>query len=398
MMRKIPWIPELKGSKDQLSLPLDTETILNFIKTGQNADGFYNSLVETFWAIVGLIKLGKFLEISQKDIIAYIMKHRVGTGGYSSRIKGEIADLESTFYAISLLYLGGLFNEELHEESLFCFCSQCGQKQLFKNQICFNCNAQITTEPTHCVICENQLQKSSSSNNKWNNLCDRCQNNFLQDLEFIQNFQKQGFREEGKKASYKSTFFALNTLSILNSIENIVNMKKILGFLEKNQYFQESERIYQVLCYFIIKKEKKIDYLPFLESIATFQHKNSGFGIDKKLPGILDTFWSIIPFYLTEKLDLLQLGSIYHFISGLKRDSDGGFAEQIMDTRSNIISTTQSYLLILILFNSLAEQIENAILKEASSKTKVYLAPLAESNLISIDFVESIAYRTLLVS
>ncbi len=392
MLNKIPWLSDIKEPKSQLNIPIDTITLYKFIKSMQSPEGFCNSLEEMFWALVGLIKLGKSSEINQKALISHVLKHRMGSGGFTSKIEGELADIESTFYAIGLLYMAGLFAEDVSIES---FCPECGQRQLFKTQVCFNCNASLTPDLTHCAICNKPLQSPPVAGVKWVTLCETCQSGFLQDLEYIQNVQKQGFKEEGKKVSYKTAFFTLNTLMILDSFENIINLKKLSEFLQKNQYPLEVERIFQILCYYLLKNEEKIDLLPFLGNLTSFQHKDSGFGLDKKTPGISDTFWSVLPFFLMKKIDLVQLGPIHQFVSGLRRESDGGYAEKIMDTRSNLVSTIQAYLTFMIISDYLNEQIEEAILKAAISVNKIYLAPLGEKNFVSSDFVEGIAYHLL---
>jgi prenyltransferase beta subunit len=393
MISKIPWLSYIKSTESPLGVPIDTKRLIEFIRLTQNPDGFYNSLEETFFAIIGQLKLDQSSELNQSAIISHVLKHRLISGGYSSKIEGEIADIESTFYALGLLHIAGLFSEDVSTESIFC--PECGEKQLFKSQLCFNCNAQITPEITDCTICNNSFQKSSTTEGKWTNLCENCQSGFLQDLEYIQNIQKQGFKEEGKKPSYKTTFFALNSLMILSSFDNITNLKKLVEFLQKNQYSLEIERIFQVLCYYLLKNEETIDFLPLLKNVTGLQHKDGGFGFDTKTSGISDTFWSIVTFHLTKNLDLLQLGPIYQFVSGLKRESDGGYRAKLMDPKSSIMSTVQSYLIFQMISDPLYEQIEESILKEASLGNKIFLAPLAERHLVSINIIESVAYQLL---
>lgn len=402
MISKIPWLSNIKDTESELGVLIDTNQLIKFIKSTQSPEGFYKSLEETFFAIIGQIKLGKFSELNQSAIISHVLKHRIATGGYSSKIGAEGADIESTFYAIGLLYIAGVFLEDSSSE--ITFCHECGQKQLFNTSVCFNCNGQIIPQMTNCTICNKTIQRdltpisdqnSTSIVGKWTNLCEACNSAFLQDIKYIQNIQKQGFKEEGKKPSYKTAFFALCTLMILGRVDEVINLKKLAEFLQKNQFLLEIERIFQILCYYLLKDKEKIDLLPFLKNLTEFQNKDSGFGFDTKNPRISDTFWGIAAFFLSKHLDLIQLGPIYKFVSGLKRESDGGYAEKLMDPRSNIISTIQSYLIYQMISDSLYERIEEALLKEASLGKKILLTPLAERNLISFNLVESVAYQLL---
>ena len=402
MISKIPWLSNIKDTESELGVLIDTHQLIKFIKSTQNPEGFYNSLEESFFAIIGQIKLGKFSDINQSAIISHVLKHRIITGGYSSKIGGEVADIESTFYAIGLFYIAGVFLEDSSSETTFC--PECGQKQLFETQLCFNCNGQITPELTNCAVCNKSfqgapstvsIQKPLSTEGKWTNLCETCQSGFLQDLKYIQNIQKQGFKEEGKKPSYKTAFFTLSTLIILGMFDEVINFKKVVEFLQKNQFPLEIERLFQILCFYLLKDREKIDFLPLLNNLTEFQYKDSGFGFDTKNPGISDTFWGIAAFFLMKKLDSVQLGPIYKFVSGLKRESDGGYAGKLMDPRSNIISTIQSYLIFQMVSDCLHDRIEETILKEALLGKKIFLTPLAERNSISLNIVESIAYQLL---
>ncbi|NVM52060.1 MAG: hypothetical protein HWN66_00060 [Candidatus Helarchaeota archaeon] len=399
MINELPWIIKAKDSKFPIDLPINTQGMMNFLKSGENTEGFYNSLEETFWAVIYLKKLGAFPETNRKKLITYILKHQLQTGGYSNRIDGDTADLWSTFYAIALLHMMGVFKERPFDEQVFC--SNCGKKQLFKTESCFNCKSPLAAKKKPCIICNRVVQKSSSSDTKWENLCSLCHENFLENIEFILKLQKsKGFKHcELEKCiickgrpSYKSTFFAINALLILDSVDRL-DIKEILGFLKKDQYTQEIDRIFQILSYYLLDTED-IDYVALLESIIPFQHQNSGFGIEKKMPVVLDTFWSVVPFYLLKQINLIQLGAIYNFLLGLKR-GDGGYSEQIMDTMSNILSSILSYLIILMVFDPLIEQIEDAILRQCSSKDKIYLAPIAKKTSVSEDMVESVAYYLL---
>ncbi|NVM31539.1 MAG: hypothetical protein HWN65_22065 [Candidatus Helarchaeota archaeon] len=397
MTNKLLWITEVTASKYQLTIPIDTRGIIGFLELEQNADGFYNTLEETFWASIGLEKLGTFQQSNRKQLISHIMKYRMSTGGYTSKLDGESPDIWSTFYALALLYLMGVFKERLIDEQLFC--PECGQKQLYKMEKCFNCDAPLTPEKSPCVICNRVIQKSAS---KWSNLCQFCHDNFNEDIQFILTLQKKrGFVHceldnciicKGKP-SYKTTFFAINALYILESVEKI-DMKSLINFLDRNQYTLEIERIFQILCYYLIKSGEEINYLDLLQNMIPFQHKNSGFGVGKKVPVMSDTFWAVATFSLLKQLNLIHLGPIKSFLVGLKRN-DGGYSEQIMDTISNILSTIQSYLITLTIFDPLVEQIEDDILKQSLSEYKIYLTPISERNSVSNDFVEGVAYQML---
>ncbi|MFX1297025.1 MAG: hypothetical protein ACFFD2_19510, partial [Promethearchaeota archaeon] len=399
MSSKIPWIPDAKGSKFNLPLPIDTKGIIKYLKSMQNAKGFYISLEETFWAIIVLMNHGEFPETAYKDLISFVLKHRVESGAYSNKIKGEYADIWSTFYAIALFDLLGVFKKRLENKKLFC--TNCGQKQLFVNETCFKCGTSLVPDKIPCVICNRVIQHSPPENIIWDNLCNICHEILLTDIKFILSTQtKKGFTHckldkciicEGKP-TYKSTFFAINSLSLLNCLDQL-DKKSMLIFLNKNQYTQEIERIFQLLSYYLLDIPENIDYTVLLENIIPFQ-QSSGFGIGKKIPAISDTFWSIVPFYLYKKLDLIQLGSIPTFLEGLKR-GDGGYSEQIMDTMSNIFSSVQAFLITLIIFDPLVDQIEDAILKECISGNRIYLAPISKKILVSIDFVESVAHYLL---
>jgi len=394
MTNKIPWITEAEDSKFQLSLPIDAKAMARFLELEQNNDGFYNTLEETFWAVISLKKVNFLPETQYKKLISFVLRHRIHSGGYSNRIKGTNADLWSTFYAIALLYITNVFSERIVDEKLFC--PECGQRQLFKGEQCFNCEALLIPEKRPCILCSRVVSGSPSR------LCETCQENLSEDIEFILSLQKnRGFLHcefekcidcKGKP-SYKSTFFAINTLKILKSIDKL-DMKSLLSSLKRDQYIQEIERVFQVLSYILIKEEGNSDFHSLLQNIIPFQHKNSGFGIAKKVPVVSDTFWCVSAFYLLDQLNLIHLGGIYTFLLGLTRN-DGGYSEQIMDTSSNILSTVQSHLIFLTIFDPLVEHLEELILKQSISEYKIFLDPITEKVSVSSGFIEYVAYHLL---
>ncbi len=400
MTNKIPWITEAEDSKFQLSLPVDAKAMARFLELEQNNEGFYNTLEETFWAIIALKKLNFFPETQYKKLISYVLHHRIHTGGYSNKIEGKKADLWSSFYAIALLYITNVFKERMIDEKLFC--PECGLRQLYRNKKCFNCGATLIPEKSPCILCNKVVQQSPPEEILWENLCNTCHENISEDITFILKLQKKkGFLhcESDKcidckgKPSYKSTFFAINTLTILKSVDKL-NMKSLISYLKKDQYIQETERIFQLLSYFLIKEEENIDFHPLLQNIIPFQHEMSGFGIAKKIPVVSDTFWCVSAFYLLDQLNLIHLGGIYTFLLGLKRN-DGGYSEQIMETISNILSTVQGYLIFIMIFDPLVEYIEEIILKQSISEYKIYLDPIVEKVSVSSGFIEYVVYHLL---
>ena len=119
-MGKIPWIPEDKMPETAVPLPINTEDIAKFLKSSQILESLYKSLEETFWVIIGLESLEELPGTAHKALISYVLKHRIDTGGYSSKLDGNSADVWSTFYAIALLDLVGVFEGQLGDRKVFC--------------------------------------------------------------------------------------------------------------------------------------------------------------------------------------------------------------------------------------------------------------------------------------
>ncbi|MHA1130503.1 MAG: prenyltransferase/squalene oxidase repeat-containing protein [Candidatus Helarchaeota archaeon] len=397
MKTPIPFIPEEDASKYPLDLPIDTNNIIKYLRGVQNPKSFYNSIEETFWATMALKKLGKFPDADKKPLIEYVLKHRMDSGGYTNKLTGDRADIWTTFFALALLELIGVFRNEFEDVPIFC--PDCGQKQLYKSETCFNCGKNLLEEEKKCMICGKVIQTSSQNAKTWTNLCNTCHDLITSDLTFILRAQtKKGFMHcfENKcdicsgKPSYKSTFFALNALKIINGLDRL-DQKSTLTFLHKNQYINNQEHVFQVLSYFILDSKAVPDYTVLLQNIKAFQQKNNGFAMTKKIPTISDTFWGVVPFKILHQMNLIQLGPIPTFLLGLKR-VDGGYSEQIMDPLSSIHSTVQAYLITLMIFDPLIEMIEEAILHACQNTNRIYLAPIAAKCNVPLDFVESVAY------
>ncbi|MHA1266333.1 MAG: prenyltransferase/squalene oxidase repeat-containing protein [Candidatus Helarchaeota archaeon] len=400
MIDRIPWIPTKQASTYAMDLPIDRKAILNFLELEQNTDGFYNTLEELFWAVLGLKKLGVFSEKNRKKFLTYILKYRISSGGYTNKIDQQSADIWSTFYAIALFSLLDVFKNPLDEKQLYC--PECGQKQVIRELTCFNCNSKLIPEKRPCVLCNRVIHSSSSNEKKWKNLCPSCHELLQEDLQYILQLQtKKGFKHckvekcivcKGSP-SYQSTLFAVNALYLLESTDQL-NMPLLLNFLKKNQYVQELDRVFQFFTYFLLQLQEEIDYLSLITPLTTYQHESGGFGIEKKASIISDSFWCVSAFFRLKNFDKLNLGALHHFLSGLKRN-DGGYSEQTMDTISNIKSTIQAYLILSMIFNPLIEQIETEILKQGLSDYKIFLTPIAKKYSVPEGLVEAVIYQML---
>lgn len=400
MTKAIPWITRAEESKCRVSPPIDVKALIQFLELEQTPEGFYNSLEETFWAVLGLLKMGKFPETRYKDLISFIQRHRMASGGYSNKLERQYADAHATFYAIALFSLVDVFKDRLTEETLFC--PECGQKQLIPQEVCFNCDAQLVSDKFPCILCNTVVYTAANQEPLLPNLCDTCVTHLKEDISFLLQLQtKKGIKHceldncivcKGRP-SYQSAFYVLNTLKILKSIDQL-DLKITQNFLKRNQYLPEVELVFQILCYCLLDQSNEIDFQALIQSLLPFQFPNGGFGFGKKVPVVSETFWSLAVLEIFGSFDFIQLGGIYTFLLGLKRN-DGGYSEQLMDTISSIRSTIQAYLLTLTILNPLVEQVENEFLRRSASDYKIYLAPIAEKFGISSDLVESIAYQLL---
>jgi len=72
MIRKIPWISEIKSKESLPGILIDTKRLIEFLRSTQNPDDFYNSLDKTFFAIIGLLKFDQSSDINQNALISHI--------------------------------------------------------------------------------------------------------------------------------------------------------------------------------------------------------------------------------------------------------------------------------------------------------------------------------------
>jgi len=298
--------------------------ITKYIRGQLESNHGFGDLERTFYALLGLSFLGEmnsFGRILKKKISEFIFRFRAPIGGFSS-LHNWNPDTWSTFFAIAGLKLLG---HQLNED-------ECKQTLRF--------------------IMENQKADGlfSHCNNK-DCLC-------------------------GAHSSYKSTFFAVASLYLLDQMD-LLDTKRMSRILLKRMEKSSIDRYYLLLTYRLLNPHEVIDDELVLSFISSFQGSDGGFGKKADESNITDTFFVTSVFSGYQLIRKLNKGKVIKFLSE-KFKPDGGFNQNPTEARSDLIQTAQADAIMFLLLPSLIDEVEDGLLQHVHVQKEVYVRTLCD--------------------
>ncbi|NHI93701.1 MAG: hypothetical protein EAX96_14540 [Candidatus Lokiarchaeota archaeon] len=299
-----------------------TNKITKFILGKQQSDGGFGDIERTFWAIFALKNLNKVQLLDKEKVENYILRHRAPIGGFFNIIKQP--DIWTTFYAIFALKL---LNIEINED----------EKSLHLRFIKSIINADGFF--SHC--------KSPDC------IC-------------------------GGQVSLKSTFFALFSIYLLDSLEIMELFLRNTKYLAKKISKQKIDNIYLLLCRKILNLDIDDGWGVVL---SKFQKNDGGFG-QKEFGTIFETFWMVSFLKTNNWLNKINRGKLFDFLKTLHK-KDGGFNDKLVGVPSDLITTSQAISSLIMLTPDLIDFIENEVLKQVAIIKEVYLKSITEEFFIN---------------
>ncbi|MHC1591606.1 MAG: prenyltransferase/squalene oxidase repeat-containing protein [Candidatus Helarchaeales archaeon] len=295
--------------------------VTKYIRSQLESNYGFGDLECTFYALFALDLFDDLESLNKKRVSDYIFRFRSPIGGFAS-LHNWNPDVWSTFYAIASLKLLGV---ELNEDE---------RKQAVR------------------FILENK---------KSDGLFSHCGNKDCLC---------------GAHSSYKSSFFAIASLYLLDALDKL-DIEKFSRLLLKRIEKSNIEKHYLFLAYKLLNPFELIDDDLIFPFISNFQAPDGGFG-KKSGPGtIFDTFWTCSAFKAFELTNKLNKGKIIKFISD-KFKPDGGFNQDPEAERSDLISTSQASAVIFLLLPQLIEEVENGILQHVHLQKEVYVRSICD--------------------
>jgi len=305
------------------NLYFKTNKVVKFILGKQRSDYGFGNIERTFWALFALKYLNKLnITIDPERIESFVSRYQAPIGGFFNIIKQP--DMWTTFYAIFTLRL---INSDLIDEikslTVRFIKSTMNQDGLF----------------SHCknpdCIC-------------------------------------------GGQASLKSTFFALLTLSLLDSLDVVENHIRNPRYLLKKISKQKIDNIYLLLCRKLLNFDIDDGWTSVL---LKFQRNDGGFG-QKEFGTMFETFWMLSFLQGNNWLHKVNMGRLFDFLKHSYK-KDGGFNDKLIGVPSDLITTAQATASLIMLTPELIDFIENELLKQVHFQKEVYLKSINEEYFIN---------------
>ncbi|MFX1238485.1 MAG: hypothetical protein ACFFAS_15950 [Promethearchaeota archaeon] len=335
----LPWVHDLFYYENKIKFPIDLEIALEFVQTKIKGEDLYNNNESLFWTILLLYQTNKLDLISNKNLIKkFIIDLKHPLGGYKSSASALNADIFSTFYCVGALNLLG-FDDVIEEKDIIF---------VLKSQ---NTDSKGDGGFIHCTSSECPIECSGNT-------------------------------------SLKSTFFALSTLTLLNSL-NKLHEAKLLSYLKNYKTSYDMESFYRLLCFVMLEE---IEGLKLNKEISRLKIFKLGLKISEDYPSVDYLYWAISSLGLIGKLKGVDFRDLLHFIKTMQLDN-GGFTNQyasISLKEPDLISTAKAIILMLYTWNEFISKIETDIIKLTSERTDIYFFPFSKEYLVAPEFVKKI--------
>ncbi|MHA1893704.1 MAG: prenyltransferase/squalene oxidase repeat-containing protein, partial [Candidatus Helarchaeota archaeon] len=177
----------------------------------------------------------------------------------------------------------------------------------------------------------------------------------------------------GGQVTLKSTFFALFTLHLLDSLDVIEPYLRNTKYLAKKISKQKIDNLYLLLCRKLLNLEINDEWTIIL---SKFQKNDGGFG-QKEFGTIFETFWMASFLKANDWLTKINMGKLYNFLNSIHK-KDGGFNDKLIGVPSDLITTAQGISTMIMLTPELINFLENEILKQVAFQKEVYLKSITE--------------------
>ena len=341
IFNSLPFAPDFLFFENKVENPIDLEKSLGYIQKQFDNGQVYESLESLFWIFILLYKLNREDLLDIEAILTHIAELKHQEGGFKPTKNWETADIWSTFYCITMLKI---------------------------------------------------LEDKKIIDDK--------------DINFIINSQNLGFGGDGGfchcnkkecheicngKSSYKSSFFALTTLNLLNRL-NEIDKARLINYFKKDAG-DDLEIVYQVLSLNSLGELSSFDLEKKIDIFATWKLPKTGFNTKDNFPIVTDSYWICLCLGALKKFDLIKLIDVVDFLKAMQL-TNGGFTEQFIaigKQEPNLKSTALGVMAVFYCWNELIDEIEHKILSNANKNNEIFLIPIVKEFLITNNLAENIA-------